>query len=166
MCRIVFDEAGSLRARHQAVHPHVIPSRLLRSLHVICPTGKSVIWLSSPSAKNISLLRRPKSLLELRHPVPHRGAFRDRHGRRERDAVDAAALACDVIAGRVSRERLTARRREMLKRTAKSCGSDASTPASSPAEVLLPRPGADKTFNPRDDGDKQADRRGEHEVSR
>jgi hypothetical protein len=27
-----------------------------------------------------------------RHPVPHRGAFRDRHGRRARDAVDAAAF--------------------------------------------------------------------------
>jgi hypothetical protein len=35
----------------------------------------------------------------------HRGAFRDRHGRWERDAVDAAALAREVAAGRVSRER-------------------------------------------------------------
>ena len=35
----------------------------------------------------------------------HRGAFRDRHGRWARDAVDAAALARDGIAGRVSRER-------------------------------------------------------------
>src|ERR1700737_4430016 len=31
----------------------------------------------------------------------HRGAFRDRHGRRARDAVDAAALRACVIAGRV-----------------------------------------------------------------
>src|ERR1700682_1957108 len=134
MCRIVFDEAGSLRARHQAVHPHVIPSRLLRSLHVICPTGKSVIYLSSPSAKNISLLRRPKSLLELRHPVPERGAYHDRHGRWVRDAVDAAASGARIARGRM-----------MLMRTAKSCGPDAPTLASSFAG-----------FVPRDDGGKKA----------
>ena len=55
------------------------------------PDGQISHFLSSPSAKNIPLLRRPKSLLYPRHPVPLRGAFRDRHGRRARDAVDAAA---------------------------------------------------------------------------
>jgi hypothetical protein len=48
-------------------------------------------------------------------PVPTRGAYRDRHGRWSRDAMDAFG-ATDECA------RL---------RTAKSCGSDASTPASS-----------------------------------
>src|ERR1700682_1853509 len=62
------------------------------------PDGQITDLLSSPACKNILVFIRPKSLLELRHPVPHRGAFRDRHGRRVRDAVDAAAsgapMAC------------------------------------------------------------------------
>jgi hypothetical protein len=41
----------------------------------------------------------------LRHPVPTRGAYRDRHGRWMRDAVDAAAretsAACCVRRSRV-----------------------------------------------------------------
>jgi hypothetical protein len=63
-------------------------------------------YLSSPltQIKSISLI------------VPaHRGAFRDRHGRWAWDAMDAAGAA-DESAGL---------------RTAKSCGPDASTPASS-----------------------------------
>jgi hypothetical protein len=51
-----------------------------------------------------------------------------------------------------------------LQRTAKSCGPDASTPASSPAEVKSARPGADQPY-PRDDGDKKA-RSQEHEGNR
>ena len=54
-------------------------------------------------------------------PVPaHRGAFRDRHGRWAGDAVDAAASGEQQRAGRM-----------MLKRTAKSCRSDAPMLASS-----------------------------------
>jgi hypothetical protein len=46
-----------------------------------------------------------------RHPGPHRGAFRDRHGRRARDAVDAACQKTnDVARGRRSRVVLTPRR--------------------------------------------------------
>src|SRR5258708_1509516 len=46
-----------------------------------------------------------------RHPVPHRGAFRDRHGRRRRDAVDAAsAIDEQRLSGRRSRVVLTPRR--------------------------------------------------------
>jgi hypothetical protein len=37
------------------IHPNYETTKL------ICPTGKSVNWLSSPICKNISLLRRPKS---------------------------------------------------------------------------------------------------------
>jgi hypothetical protein len=56
-----------------------------------------------------------------------------------RDAVDAAALARNGIAGRVLPvSDFQARRRTALKRTAKSCGPDASVPASSLAEVLSP----------------------------
>jgi hypothetical protein len=58
-------------------------------------------------------------------PVPaHRGAFRDRHKRWAGDAVDAAASAQLGL-------RPEKRRRTMLVRTAKSCGPDAPTLASS-----------------------------------
>src|SRR5882762_11461669 len=63
----------------------------------------------------------------------HRGAFRDRHGRWAWDAVDAAAFCArrGRRAGRKTCERSTASGREMLQRTAKSCGPDAPTLASS-----------------------------------
>ena len=38
----------------------------------------------------------PKSASRSQHPVPHRGAFRDRHGRWARDAVDAKAALTNV----------------------------------------------------------------------
>ncbi len=50
------------------------------------------------------------------HPVPARGAYRDRHGRRLRDAMDAAASARAIACGRM-----------VLSRTAKPCGPDAPT---------------------------------------
>jgi hypothetical protein len=37
--------------------------------------------LSSPASKNISLFPKPKSDVSMIHPVPTRGAFRDRHER-------------------------------------------------------------------------------------
>jgi hypothetical protein len=46
--------------------------------------------MSSPDAKNILLRRLVETDLLIRHPVPIRGAYRDRHGRWVRDAVDAA----------------------------------------------------------------------------
>src|SRR5207237_9542375 len=48
-----------------------------------------------------------------------RGAYRDRHGRWVRDAVDATASSTWRFAGRVFRERNKARRRAALLRTAK-----------------------------------------------
>src|SRR5436190_9031238 len=61
-----------------------------------------------------------------------------------------------VIAGRrKTREQLTPHRRTMLLRTAKSCGPDASTLASSLAEAKSARPGADQPYS-RDDGDNKA----------
>jgi hypothetical protein len=51
-------------------------------------TLTDLLPLSSPARKNISVRARPKSLLDSRHPGPHQGAFRDRHERRARDAVD------------------------------------------------------------------------------
>ncbi len=55
------------------------------------------------------LCRRANQNDLLAHPVPPRGALRGRHGRWERDAVDALAV----------------HRRAQLRRTAKSCGSGA-----------------------------------------
>ena len=57
----------------------------------------------------------PKSEIFSRASRPTRGAYRDRHGRRVRDAVDASGAA-DESAG---------------SRTVKSCGPDAPTLASS-----------------------------------
>jgi hypothetical protein len=55
------------------------------------PTGKSPEGASSPSGKNILIFRNRKPAYIHPHPVPARGAFRERHGRRGGDAVDAAA---------------------------------------------------------------------------
>ena len=80
----------------------------------------------------------PKSEIFSRASRPTRGAFRDRHGRRERDAMDADGAA-DESAGL---------------RTAKSCGPDAPTLASSwrnyPLTTVAKKPG----------------HRGEHEGNR
>jgi hypothetical protein len=59
----------------------------------------------------------------------------------------------------------TARRRTVLLRTAKSCGPDASTPASSLAEVLRARPGGQANIREAT-VTRKPDRRGEHEISR
>jgi hypothetical protein len=51
---------------------------------LICPSGTiraRAKNLSSPAAKNISLFPKPKSDVSMIHPVPTRGAFRDRHER-------------------------------------------------------------------------------------
>jgi hypothetical protein len=46
-----------------------------------CLTGKSGKLLSSADRKNLSLYALVEAPLEARHPVPHKGAFRDRHER-------------------------------------------------------------------------------------
>jgi hypothetical protein len=72
--------------------------------------------------------------------------------------VDAAALGMirDGRAGwRKARERPAACRRPMLKRTAKTCGPDASAVGVKSAEVLQAQPGFDKTIFA-GDGDNKA----------
>jgi hypothetical protein len=56
-------------------------------------------------------------------PTPHRGAFRDRHGRRVRDAVDASGASDEG----------------KCLRTAKSCGPDTPTLVSSVRKVFRRR---------------------------
>jgi hypothetical protein len=65
---------------------------------VICPTGKSPInsriLLSSPSCKKILLFDPVETAIEQLGPVLTRGAFRDRHERGMRDAMDAG-IVCE-----------------------------------------------------------------------
>src|ERR1700733_14916250 len=94
------------------------PSRRLREL-IDCPTGKSVAGVSSPSAKNISLNPSGKSLLELRASRLDKRGVGHRHER---------WAGCG---GRCRAEGRTVR-----KRTAKSCGPDAPTLASTRDNAL------------------------------
>jgi hypothetical protein len=79
------------------------------------PNHYRVIWSVQPFAEKSFACLQPQITSVWGHPVPARGAYRDRHGR--------GARGCD---GR----RRFARRAEWL-RTAKSCGPDAPTLASS-----------------------------------
>jgi hypothetical protein len=70
-----------------------------------CPTGKSLIdfaaVLSSPRRKNFLIFRNQNRWYIYGCLAPSRGAARDRHGRWERDAVDAdGALTRASIRGR------------------------------------------------------------------
>src|SRR5258707_4454717 len=66
-------------------------SRIERLSLVICPTGSLLTPLSSPLCKNILLRHLVATDLLIPPSRPTRAAYRDRHGRRARDAMDAAA---------------------------------------------------------------------------
>ena len=109
----------------------------------------NVIWVvQSPLQKYFASPDGANHLYKFVPSRPTQGAYRDRHERvMAWDAVDAAAFCAqgDRRAGRKTCERSPARGREMLQRTAKSCGPDAPTLASSFAEfksALVPRPWA------------------------
>jgi hypothetical protein len=87
---------------------------LLNRIKVICPTGKSANSCPVPSRKIFRFAIDPTRIYIPRHPVPLRGALRERHGRRG--------------GMRWTRRRA---RRAMPMRTAKSCGPDAPTLVSS-----------------------------------
>ena len=93
------------------------------------PTGKSVNCCPAPFAKIFLFSPDPNQFTDSRRPVPNRGAFRDRHGR---------GAGCGGR-GRRADERAGSR-------TAKSCGSDAPTLASSwrkkfPQATVANKPG-------------------------
>jgi hypothetical protein len=130
------------------------------------PTGKSPICLSSPICKNSPLPVLPKSSLEPSPSRALRGAFRDRHGRRARDAVDAAASGAQVIAGRVS-----ARERSNGELTNGDVAYGKTVWSWHPLLVLNPRrlsrPDRARTsLHPRMTVTRRIRRRGEHEIRR
>src|ERR1700730_18046310 len=124
---------------------HGINQRKLTAL--ICPTGKSVDRLSSPLCKNISLHPSGKSSLQILAIRPHQRGVSRSSRTRGADAVDAAAFGArwDRRAGSsglVSDQQHADERR--FSRTAKSCGPDAPTLASSSRDGVSDLPGADK----------------------
>jgi hypothetical protein len=92
-----------------------------------------------PLAKIFMFSFDPNHLHVARVPAHTQGAFRDRHERRARGAMDAGGAADESA----------------YLRTAKSCGPDASTPASSLTEEIFRE--ATVTRKP--------DHRGEYEIS-
>ena len=111
--------------------------------------------LISDFPKDILVPTHPKSHLEFFASHPTRGAYRDRHGRGVRMRWTRQRFARDGIAGRVGERPVSdhqASGREMLQRTAKSCGPDAPTLASSLAEFKSAQPGLDKNISAGDGG--------------
>src|SRR5258706_15838828 len=97
---------------------------------VICPSGGLLTGLSSLISdfpKDIFVPTYPKSDLELFASHPTRGAYHDRHGRGEGCGGGLRPVSDYQASGR-----------EMLQRTAKSCGPDA------PAEELNNASGASR----------------------
>jgi hypothetical protein len=61
---------------------------------MICPTGKKTSRAKTcpaVTAKIFCFAIAPNHIYSFRHPGPRRGAYRDRHGRRAGDAMDAVA---------------------------------------------------------------------------
>ena len=109
---------------------------------LICPSGGLLTGLSSLISdfpKNISVPTHPKSHLELFASHPTGGAYRDRHGRGEGCGGRGSVLrATGSQGGLRSVSDHQASGRETLQRTAKSCGPDAPTLASSLVELRRP----------------------------
>src|SRR6202012_2732304 len=99
-----------------------------------------LIWAVQPRYGKYSYSVFQKLVIYFAHPASTRGAYRDRHGRWKRDAMDAAARA----------------RRTRAERTAKPCGPGPPMLGSSCAKQMVrPTTGANKPVP-----------RGEHGVSR
>ena len=60
-------------------------------------------WSVQPLLQKYFVWRLTQITSLIRPVLSHRGAFRDRHGRWERDAVDAAALGVCVMAGQADK---------------------------------------------------------------
>jgi hypothetical protein len=100
---------------------------------VICPSGGLSTGVSSPLCKNISLHPSGKSSLQIRAIPPHKRGVGHRHERGEGCGGRGSVLRATGSQGGSMRpvSDHQASGREMLQRTAKSCGPDAPTLASS-----------------------------------
>jgi hypothetical protein len=138
-----------------------------RRRRLICPTGKSVNWLSSPLCKNISLHPSGKSSLQIRAIPPHhkgRIAIVTDAGW---DAVDAAAF-CAQRDRRAGDEPVSDQQHadeRCCQRTAKSCGPDTPTLVSSSRSCVGPT-GLRQNHIRGTTVAKQPGHRGEHEGNR
>src|SRR5216683_6003636 len=101
-----------------------------------------------------------------RHPVPHRGAYRDRHERGMGCGGRGSVLRATGLQGRSMRpvSDYQASGREMLQRTAKSCGPDAPTLASSFAGWQVGPTGCGQASYPRMTVAREPGHRGEHDI--
>jgi hypothetical protein len=138
--KVRFRNGPPCRARRKS---GISAPRIERHSLLICPSGGLLTGLSSLISdfpKNILVPTHPKSHLEFSHPTPPEGRIMIVTDA-GRDAVDAAASGARWMAGRVGERPVSdhqASGREMLQRTAKSCGPDAPTLASSLAESRRP----------------------------
>ena len=119
----VQDDGDGFREMAQPIPPFIAQQAVR-----FCPTGKSLKFLSSPVCKNILIFRRPKSLYIRGCPVPQRGGSRS-SGTRDRIRWTQGTLET----------------RALPLRTAKSCGPDTPTLASSlrqhPQATVARKPG-------------------------
>src|SRR5258706_11267098 len=135
------------------------------------PDGQISHFLSSPSAKNIPLLRRPKSLLYPRHPVPHRATVLEVDRRSSR----TLGTGCDgrgsvgralAIAGRV----LARERSGGVQTTDACCGRQSRVVLAPVAGVKLAEARqldrVRQNLNPPTTVTRRIRRRGEREISR
>ena len=104
---------------------------------MICPSG---CFPSSPLCKNIPVSTTPKSSLQFFASHPTGGAYRDRHERGVGCGGRGSVLRARRLQGGFfeSVSDWRAGGREMLLRTAKSCGPDAPTLASSSRMLCRP----------------------------
>ena len=126
----------SSSTRHSSMSPAscVRDTRAIcsRRSQVICPSGGLSTGCPAPLQKYFASPVGQIISTNSRHPTPQEGRIMIVTNAGW-DAVDAAAFCArwDCRAGRKTCERSPARGREMLQRTAKSCGPDAPTLASS-----------------------------------
>src|SRR5258706_2112833 len=133
---------------------------------VICPSGSPVKRLSSPHSKNFFLYRLVETSLEPAPSHPETGAYRNRHGRGVGCDGRGSVLRATWLQGgfRPVSDQQHADER-CLSRTAKSCGPDAPTLASSSRRHVGPT-GRRQNLNPRTTVAREPGHRGEHEISR
>jgi hypothetical protein len=112
-------------------------AEFVRAAVVICPSG---IFVSSPLCKNISLSPSGKSSLQIRAIPPHKRGVGHRHERGEGCGGRGSVLRATGSQGGSMRpvSDHQASGREMLQRTAKSCGPDAPMLASSSRSCVGP----------------------------